>query len=142
MSDAPPRILYLNTDLDLIGPRELAPLVRELESHDIFPLGEPQRGFDGDWYITLETKTCCSEPAESIEVLLNAIESARGEAEVLWRECKKRELNIGYDCGDEPWAFNNGLSSALLARMAKVGVSLRITIYPQRPPANSDPGAQ
>ena len=31
-----------------------------------------------------------------------------------------------------PWAFNQGLSSGLLGRVAAVGASLRITLYPSR----------
>ncbi len=44
----------------------------------------------------------------------------------------RREFNIGYDCGAEPWAFNQGLSAHLLGRMATAGASLRVTIYPDR----------
>jgi hypothetical protein len=39
-------------------------------------------------------------------------------------------FNIGYDCGAEPWAFNQGLTAELLGRMAATGASLRITLYP------------
>ena len=47
-------------------------------------------------------------------------------------QCTTREFNLGYDCGAEPWAFNQGLSSELLGRIAAVGASLRLTIYPDR----------
>ena len=43
-----------------------------------------------------------------------------------------REFNIGYDCGEEPWAFNQGLSAETLRRVAAVKASLRWTLYPDR----------
>jgi hypothetical protein len=67
--------------------------------------------------------------------MLDAIEAIDEPAKELWRACTKREFNIGYDCGDEPWAFNNGLSNRTLDRIARLGASLRITLYP---PARSD----
>ena len=65
------------------------------------------------------------------------IESIHESVRSIWRSCSLREFNIGYVSGSEPWAFNNGISSHTLGRMAAVGASLRITLYP--PEAESDP---
>jgi hypothetical protein len=65
--------------------------------------------------------------------MLDAIEAIEGVAKDLWEECSQREFNIGFDCGDEPWAFNHGLTNATLKRLVGVGASLRITLYPFRP---------
>jgi hypothetical protein len=46
--------------------------------------------------------------------------------------CSRREFNIGYDCGREPWAFNQVLSAQLLSRIAAARASLRVTLYPDR----------
>jgi hypothetical protein len=124
-------INYLNTDLDLVAPRDLTPLATALELRGAFPLSLQEDG-DGQWYAILELSTDpeVREPEATIGMMLDAIEAIDGDAKELWGECTKREFNIGYDCGDEPWAFNNGLSSRTLHRMASLGASLRITLYP------------
>ena len=72
------------------------------------------------------------EPELNIAALVAVVESLDEQHLSLWRGCTQREFNIGYDCGAEPWAFNQGLSSELLGRMADIGTSLRITLYPDR----------
>lgn len=126
-------ISYLNTDLDLVAPRDLTPLASVLESRGVFPLSVQEDG-NGEWYATLEIECDLEghnrEPDVTIRVMLDAIEALDGEVKDLWTACTKREFNIGYDCGDEPWAFNNSLANRTLDRIARVGASLRITLYP------------
>lgn len=135
MRDEPPKIEYLNTDLVLTAARDLRVLTNELAAGGLCVLAV-QEGGNGLWYSTLETSDCIGdrEPENTIRELLDAIEGINGDAQELWQECSQREFNIGYDCGDEPWAFNNGLSNSTLERTARVGATLRITIYPHRPP--------
>ncbi len=66
------------------------------------------------------------EPENTIRVMLSAIEAvlapeADARAAALWRACTLREFNIGYECGAEPWAFNQGLSNDTLRRIAACG---------------------
>ena len=125
------RIRYLNTDLDLVAVRDLTPLTSALNARAVFPLSV-DRGGDGLWYATLELETddFAIDPEGTIRGMLDAIEAIDGEAKQLWAESSLREFNIGYDCGDEPQAFSSGLSNATLNRIASVGASLRITLYP------------
>ena len=120
---------YLNTDLDLVSAHRLEALAAAFDSRGVFPLHVDQRD-DGRWYATLETREQFDQPEPNIAALLDAIETFDPPARELWRACDARELNIGYDCGDEPWAFNHGLTAATLARIAALDISLRITLYP------------
>lgn len=74
-----------------------------------------------------------TEPEPNIKRLLDAVDSLSDESRIIWERCSKREFDVGYDCGDEPWSFNQGLSNEILRRMAKSGASFRMTLYPQRP---------
>lgn len=123
-------IRYLNTDLDLLSAKDLAPLATALAAADVPPLSVTHHT-DGLWYATFETAKCQQEPETSIALMLTAVESLSLPMRRLWKSCSRCEFNIGYDCGQEPWAFNQGLSAELLGRMAALGASLRITIYPQ-----------
>jgi hypothetical protein len=129
-------ISYLNSDLDLISSNDLNALAAALEKGGVFPLGIRQ-GNDGQWWVTFETKKYHAEPEPNISAMLAVVETLPGALRLVWDNCKLREINIGYDCGAEPWAFSQGLSSALLGRMAAVGVSLRFTLYPDREPAQA-----
>jgi len=93
------------------------------------PLHVEQRD-DGRWFATLETGEQFSEPEPNITAFLNVIEAFADPVRESRLSCDVREFNLGYDCGDEPWAFNHGLTAATLARMVALGISLRITLYP------------
>ncbi len=125
-------ICYLNTDLDLTSPVDLTSLVTALEATGLLPLHSARRE-DGLWYATCETGEQFGEPEANIAAMLAVIEALPEGPRATWSACTRRELNVGFDCGAKPWAFNQTLSSELLGRIAAVGASLRITIYPPRP---------
>lgn len=123
---------YLNTDLDIVSSLPLADLASKLESLGLAPLHITQ-GDDSLWYCTLETiKSDHEGPESNIADMLTAIESLPEELIGVWNTCTKREFNVGYNCGEEPWAFNQGLSTGVLRRMAKCGSTFRVTLYPFR----------
>lgn len=122
---------YLNTDLDLASRNNLSELVRAFDVAGVFPL-HVGRGSDGRWHATLETAETYLEPEANISQLIAVIESWGEVLRPQWGACTLREFNIGYHCGATPWAFNQALSTELLRRIASVGASLRITLYPYR----------
>jgi hypothetical protein len=126
---------YLNTDLDLTSADELTALAAAFAAAGVFPL-HVTRGEDGQWYACFETEEQHSGPEPNIAAMLAAIEALTPPLRCVWAGCLRREFNIGYDCGLEPWAFNQGLSAELLGRMAVVGASLRVTLYPEQGTAN------
>lgn len=123
------QICYLNTDLDVTSAEDLNDLASALESTGVFPL-HVTRHQSGIWTATFETDRQHQDPETNILAMLDSIESLAEAQRCAWQTCTRREFNIGYDCGDEPWAFNQGLSSHLLGRLAAVGSSLRWTLYP------------
>lgn len=122
-------ISYLNTDLDLTSADDLTGLAAAFDAQRVFPL-HVTRAEDGRWHATFETHDSHEQPEADIAVIMAAVESLSERMRAVWSRSTRRELNIGYDCGSKPWAFNQGLSCAMLARMAAAGVSLRITLYP------------
>ena len=126
------RIEYLNTDLDLRSSEDLSPIADVFKSHGVFAL-HVTHADDGLWYAIFETKDSFEEPDPNIVKMLDAIESLKRTQRTIWSRCDFREFNIGYDCGDEPWSFNQGLSNETLSRIAAVGATLRWTLYPDRP---------
>jgi hypothetical protein len=124
-------ISYLNTDLDLVSSNDLTELVKAFEVRDVFSL-HVTHDDDGQWYATLETDREHLEPESNIAEMLGVLECLGDPLRNVWDLCTLREFNIGYNCGAKPWSFNQGLSNALLNRIAAAGASLRITLYPDR----------
>ena len=126
-------ISYLNTDLDLVSSADLTPLAAVFEARGVFALHVAPRE-DGLWYAVFETEDQHTEPESNIAAMVAVAEALAEPHRSMWLACTRREFNIGYDCGSTPWAFTQGLSSPLLARVAAVGASLRVTLYPEREP--------
>jgi hypothetical protein len=124
---------YLNTDLDLMAEEDLRPLARALQRHDMLTLGV-ETDNHGSWRATLEANRMARTPNGHIAAIINAAEALDGKPRMLRDRCRRRECNIGYECGDKPWAFNQVVQHRLLKRMVKLGLALRITLYPSRPP--------
>ena len=120
---------YLNTDLDLVSAHRLEALAAAFDSRGVFSLHVTLND-DGRWSACFETEEGFNEPESNIAAFLAAIEDFDERTREHWLACDSHELNIGYDCGEEPWAFNHGLSATTLARMAAFNISLRITLYP------------
>ena len=128
------QIQYLNTDLDLVCDVDPSGLAREFENRDFVAPVTP--GEDGSFYVLCEDNND-TEPEPNIKRLLDAVDSLSDKSRIIWERCSKREFNVGYDCGEEPWAFNQGLSNEILRRIAESGASFRMTLYPQRPESES-----
>ncbi|MCS6938264.1 MAG: hypothetical protein NZM94_03280 [Roseiflexus sp.] len=122
-------ITYLNTDLKLTSTDDLTTLASALESGGVSPLYITQ-GKDGVWFANFETDEQYHEPEPNIAAMLAVIEALEPSLQLVWQSCLQREFDIGYECGTRPWGFKQGLSAEVLWRIAAVGASLRITLYP------------
>jgi hypothetical protein len=134
------KITYLNTDLDLRSTHDISKLASFFEERGMKLLSVTATE-DATWNATIEPDDHYDEPSKSIDTLLTVVESLPKPLQTDWFGCSIREFNIGYDCGDEPWAFNQAIPSDLLGRLAKASGTLRITLYPDRPSlseANTD----
>lgn len=123
-------IRYLNTDLDLVSRGDLTALASALDAGGVPPL-HVTRGEDGLWHASCETARQFGEPEGNMAAILAVVETLGAAERAVWSACERREFNIGFDCGAKPWAYTQWLSNDLLGRIAAVGASLRITLYPQ-----------
>jgi hypothetical protein len=122
-------ICYLNTDLDLVSASDVTEVVAALETRGLYALNVGQWE-DGLFHATLETSESYGEPEATIAAMLDAVEAFPEGVRGQWLALQVREFNIGYDCGDRPWAYNQGLTNRTLRRLADAQATLRVTLYP------------
>ena len=123
---------YLNTDLDLVATVDLSPLSTALNAHGILTLHLGQND-DGEWCATFETEEVFRNPEANITAFLTAIEALDPSVMKIWSESKVREFDIGYDSGDSQPALHHQLGAQTLARLATLGATIQITLYPLTP---------
>ncbi|MDX2092534.1 MAG: hypothetical protein SFX73_32015 [Kofleriaceae bacterium] len=125
---------FLNTDLDVVTRRDPAPLVAMMEQRGLVALNAPMKRDcdDGAWFVAFESVGPSETVEQTVGAILTAIEKLTGEAREIWYVATTRELNLGFEGGDEPRSFTEALSSETLARAAHVGMSLRFTLYAPR----------
>ncbi|HWT13227.1 MAG TPA: hypothetical protein VN231_10780 [Allosphingosinicella sp.] len=121
-------IRYLNTDLELLSPADLGPLVAAFEERGLITLHCGQRE-DGSWEAYLETEAQYDAPEPNIAAILAAVEALPGPVAALWAGCTNRGFSIGYEGGNAPRALQQKLSSRLLGRVAALGGCIGIAIY-------------
>ena len=122
-------IHYRNTDLDVVSPGSLEPLIEYFEKYGIRTFN-PIVDENGSWYTVFEADDPHDEPDSNISKMLNAIESMSVEVRRCWNGCTKRDFNPGYDSGISPRSYSHQISNETLRRIAECGATFTITIYP------------
>lgn len=129
-------VYYINTDLMLTAPVNLAPLAQamapgDLPEESISCLHDSQA--DGDLYRSVfeafGPQGSYPTPDESIRALLDAIEQLPQALQPLWQACTKKTLDIGYNSGVTPGSVSHPIPIDTLLRMQSLGIDLCITVY-------------
>ena len=126
---------YRTTDFDLTSPDEPTALSAALANRGFDLARAIMQYSDGVWFCGFAW--CGSDvgydnPESEIADALSAIESLDPLVRAAWDGCSFRLFDMAFDCGVEPDYFRQDLSAAILVRLAAVGATLRITLYPDR----------
>jgi len=119
--------VFLNVDLDLEGPANLAPLVRALGPVDILHQSDA-----APFVAHLEIDQVGLDCLATISALLDLVEGLAPDARALWDQCTTRSFNIGIQSGLAPHYSEYALPATLLSRLAAVGADAVVTIYGAR----------
>lgn len=119
---------YSNVDLVLRADVDLSPLLAEL--------GERVMSLNPGAPHTEATLELDHEggPNAAINAFCEVVESLSPAGRELWDRCRGRVLDAGFEAGVDPWPFTSDIEAATLGRAARLGASLKITIYPYREP--------
>ena len=69
---------------------------------------------------------------ETIVKLVELIKSLPSQARNIWDQCEARELNIGIQAGNEPYAATFAISSKAVLMLAEAKFEVIITTYAPR----------
>jgi hypothetical protein len=120
---------FLNVDLDIEAPFDLAPLVAAL-GDDVFALhtGPARDGYET--HLELAGESIQPSSADfAIRVFARLLSQLAPEAKQLWDRAARRDFNIGIQGGLAPHAFEVALSRDVLAAVADLGARIVITVY-------------
>lgn len=130
---------FINVDLDLVCTESLAPLTEAFKRHRVRPINEHAER--GQWLVGYEASLMDGTPESCTRSLLEAIAELPAPMKSLWNRCTKRDFNIGFECGAEPWGFESSLTNETLRRIADLGASVTITLYPTEWKSSVNPRA-
>lgn len=119
---------FRNVDLEVSSASDLRWLVEELGEDVVNLYCGPAHGH---FLATFETHAVRGDPDTMIAFFCHLVENFPDEMRRAWDEAFLRIFDIGYDSGHAPQAYQSDLRPETLAAAARIGASLRITIYPQ-----------
>lgn len=123
---------FLNLDLEMESSTDLSQLAVELGRRAIVLYRGP---ILNGYRLSLEPDIdgrLDADPALCTEHFLGMLESLTAKCAEEFRGCRSRVFDYGFDGGLESNPIHTELTSRQLARIAALGVDVRITIYPYR----------
>ena len=126
-------IEFLNVDLDIDSHKDLRPLVDFLGKEVLDLYCGPAMGHQR---ATLEIATDRSDPDTLIQRFCLLIQSLEGDELDLWDSAFSKVFDIGYSSGLEPSNYRSEIRADTISEVAKIGGSLRISIYPPMEPVH------
>jgi hypothetical protein len=120
---------FLNVDLDVEAPYDLAPFVEALGAQ-VFDLHTGPLGTGFQTHLELSGKAIMPKDAETaIQGFVALLTRLASDAKRLWDGATKRDFNIGIQGGTKPPAFETVLLPQTLAAVASLGARIVITTY-------------
>jgi len=121
------QIQFLNIDLDIESSVDISPLITEWGSRVSVHRNEEVNGI---YYGSFET--CCSGTEEILNEYVSLINGLSSSARLIWDNASKRDFDFGFESGISPNNFHSRIESDHINKLARVGGSVVITIYPMQ----------
>ena len=132
-------ICYLNTDLEIDSKKDISRIVEELGDDVIVLYHGEMRGHQ---HASLEIVGGMSAGAdETINQFCVLVENLPKEVREIWEGCFSRVFDVGYDSGSSPRNFRSEIRATTIQRVAAIGASIVITIYPLSDEPENDSSA-
>jgi len=128
-------VRYLNTDLDIESKDDISRIVEEFgENVSVLHHGEIRGYQHASFEITGGMSMGADEAINSFCLL---VEYLPEEVREIWDGCCSRILDIGYQSGATSPNYRSEIRASTIQRVAGIGASIVITIYPLREEASA-----
>jgi len=122
-------IQYLNTDLEIESKSDVSKIVEHFgEDVLVHHHGE----ISGYQHASFSIVGGSSDANGTINFFCDLIESLPNEVREIWDGCCSRVFDVGYESGAAPQNFRSEIRASTISRVANLGASVAITIYPER----------
>ena|SRR2546421_12536191 len=122
-------IQYLNTDLEIESKSDVSKIVEHFgEDVLVHHHGE----ISGYQHASFSVVGGSSDANGTINFFCDLIESLPNEVREIWDGCCSRGFDVGYESGAAPQNFRSEIRASTISRVANLGASVAITIYPER----------
>jgi hypothetical protein len=122
-------IRYLNTDLVIESKSDLSRIVQEFGDDVIVLHHGEMRGYHLASF-EVDSGGTSTGADEIINFFCLLVEQLPKEVREIWDGCCSRVLDIGYESGMSPLNFRSEIRAPTIQRVAAIGASIVITIYP------------
>ena len=122
-------IRYLNTDLVIESKSDLSKIVQEFGDDVIVLYHGDMRGYQHASF-EIESGGTSAGADEIINSFCALVEQLPKGAREIWDGCCSRVLDVGYESGMSPLNFRSEIRAPTIQRVAAIGASIVITIYP------------
>ena len=120
-------IKYLNTDLEIESKSDLSEIVKQFGEDVLLHHHGEIRGYQ---HASFSIAGGSTDADATIDFFCLLVEQLPKHVREIWDGCCSRILDIGYESGTSPQNFRSEIRAATIQRVAKIGASLVVTIYP------------
>ncbi len=122
-------IRFLNVDLEIEALEDLQPIIDDLgENVSVLHHGNNGSGFN---FVSFEVMPSGERDVDGIISLFCLfIENLSPETKLIWDKSHSKRFDAGFQSGDFPRSYKTEVRADTIERVAKIGASIVITIYP------------
>lgn len=121
-------VQYLNTDLEIESKSDLSRIVEEF-GNDVFVHHHGEiRGYE---HASFSIAGGSADADATINSFCTLVEQLPKDVRQIWDGCCSRIFDIGYESGTSPKTFRSDIRAATIQRIAELGASIVVTIYPE-----------
>lgn len=126
-------IQYLNTDLDIKSQADISPIIKAF-GNKVYVLHQENK--EGYYCASLEINDRVIDANLTAEYFCHLVDRLPDHIRTIWDNCDERILDMGYESGKLPNYYRSELKLSTIQKIAEVGMSIAITIYPILEDAN------
>ena len=130
---------FIGVQLEIESPRPLGHLFHSFSGAEVVSVDyrESARGFAAAFEHA--GRGVSTGPDIQIADFCDKIMGFKDDAQSVWNGAYRRTFNVGYEIDDSSECFRSELAPETMERIARVGASVIVAIYPQAP---GEPGRE